>query len=234
MVRRIPAVLATLLLFPVLASGSARAAVLTAPPTPVPATPDPATPDPATPDPATPDAAAPGAVAAGSPRAGVRAAVPAAPAAVPAAPVGPDVPSRLTFRWPLAGTPTVTRPFQPPPRPWLPGHRGVDLAGSPGATVLAAGPGVVAFAGNVAGTGVVSIDHPNGLRTTYEPVLPLVRAGQPVGAGQPIGTLLPGHPGCPVAACLHWGLRRGTEYLDPLMLLRAGRVRLLPLDRSAP
>jgi murein DD-endopeptidase MepM/ murein hydrolase activator NlpD len=193
MVRRIPAVLATFLLFPMLAAGSARAAVEHAP-----------------------------------------AMVRGAPAAVPAAPAGPDVPGPLTFRWPLAGTPTVTRPFQPPPRPWLPGHRGVDLAASAGETVFAAGPGVVAFAGSVAGTGVVSIDHPNGLRTTYEPLLPLVHAGQPVDAGRPIGTSLPGHPGCPVAACLHWGLRRGAAYLDPLLLLRAGRVRLLPLDGSGP
>lgn len=152
-------------------------------------------------------------------------------AAPPAQPAAPGAPGPV-FRWPLAGSPTVTRPFQPPPRPWLPGHRGVDLAGTSGATVFAAGPGVVAYAGEVAGTGVLTIDHLNGLRTTYEPVAPLVRAGQPVEAGQPIGTLLPGHPGCPVAACLHWGLRRGAEYLDPLALLRAGRVRLLPLDGS--
>ena len=145
----------------------------------------------------------------------------------------PGTPQPGSFRWPLAGQPRVTRPFQPPPRPWLPGHRGVDLAGTPGATVFAAGPGLVAFAGNVAGTGIVSIDHPGGLRTTYEPVTPLVHAGQPVVAGQPIGTLVPGHPGCPVAACLHWGLRRGAEYLDPLLLLGFGRVRLLPLTGAA-
>ena len=50
-------------------------------------------------------------------------------------------------------------------------------------------------------------------------------------AGAPIGLLLAGHPGCPagVSACLHWGLRRGAIYLDPLALLGLGRVRLLPL-----
>src|SRR5436189_128657 len=83
--------------------------------------------------------------------------------------------------------------------------------GAPTETVFAAGPGVVAFAGTVAGTGTVSIDHAGGLRTTYEPLTATVHKGQPVVAGQPIGTLAPGHPGCPVAACLHWGLRRGTE-----------------------
>jgi len=117
-------------------------------------------------------------------------------------------PTAGRFRWPLDGQPPVTRRFEPPPRPWLPGHRGVDLAARPGATVYAAGPGMVRFAGPVAGRGVVSIDHADGLRTTYEPVSPTVVAGQQVRAGDPIGSLDAGHPGCPVAACLHWGLRR--------------------------
>jgi murein DD-endopeptidase MepM/ murein hydrolase activator NlpD len=150
----------------------------------------------------------------------------------PLAPAGPGTPVG-EFRWPLVGTPVVTRPFQPPPRPWLPGHRGVDLAGTPGQPVVAAGSGTVAFAGIVAGTGVVSIDHAGGLRTTYEPVSPLVRAGQQVTVGQPVGTLLPGHPGCPMAACLHWGLRQGRDYLDPLVLLRVAHVRLLPTSGPA-
>ena len=95
--------------------------------------------------------------------------------------------------------------------------------------MLAAGDGVVAFAGMVAGRPVVSVDSAGGLRTTYEPVDPSVRAGQPVARGSPLGTLLAGHGGCPAAACLHWGLRRGKEYLDPLLLLTPPRVRLLPL-----
>lgn len=135
----------------------------------------------------------------------------------------------MGFGWPLGGTPTVVRRFDPPPQRWLAGHRGVDLAGEPGAPVLAAGGGTVAFAGTVAGRGVVSIDHANGLRTTYEPVLVSITAGAAVGQGTRIGALAPGHPGCPVAACLHWGLRRGEVYLDPLLLLGFGRVRLLPL-----
>jgi murein DD-endopeptidase MepM/ murein hydrolase activator NlpD len=138
-----------------------------------------------------------------------------------------------SFRWPLDGPPRVVRRFDPPPRPWLPGHRGVDLAAQAGVPVRAAGAGTVYFAGQVAGRGVVSVDHPGGLRTTYEPLEPTVRAGQAVAAGDQIGTLAAGHPGCSVAACLHWGLRRGEEYLDPLALLGLGRVRLLPLAPPA-
>lgn len=152
-----------------------------------------------------------------------------APPAVPVIAGAPPA-ERLeqSYRWPLDGEPRVTRRFNPPPRRWLPGHRGVDLAGTPGAVVHAAGAGVVHFAGPVAGRGVVSVNHPGGLRTTYEPVTPLVAAGDPVTAGDPIGLLVAGHAGCATEACLHWGLRRGDHYLDPLSLLGLGWVRLFP------
>jgi murein DD-endopeptidase MepM/ murein hydrolase activator NlpD len=94
--------------------------------------------------------------------------------------------------------------------------------------VLSAGDGVVVFAGMVAGRPVVSLDHADGLRTTYEPVDPSVAPGTRVTRGAPIGALAAGHAGCPVSACLHWGLRRGQTYLDPMALLRPSRVRLLP------
>jgi murein DD-endopeptidase MepM/ murein hydrolase activator NlpD len=145
----------------------------------------------------------------------------------PALPLEPAPQAR--FRWPLDGRPPVVRRFQPPPQPWLPGHRGVDLSAGPAAAVHAAGPGVVRFAGPLAGRGVVSIDHAGGLRTTYEPVAAVVAEGQQVRAGDLIGRAETGHPGCPVVTCLHWGLRRGETYLDPLALVGSGRVRLLPL-----
>jgi murein DD-endopeptidase MepM/ murein hydrolase activator NlpD len=150
----------------------------------------------------------------------------AAPAAAES--TGPP-PTVALWAAPL-GEPSVTRAFDPPASPYGPGHRGVDLAGAPGAGVHAAGGGIVAFAGMVAGRPVVSIEHAGGLRTTYEPVDPWVAAGQVVTRGSPIGALLAGHPGCPVGACLHWGLRRGEVYLDPLVLLRPPRIRLLPHD----
>jgi murein DD-endopeptidase MepM/ murein hydrolase activator NlpD len=137
------------------------------------------------------------------------------------------------WHWPLPGHPEVTRRFDPPATPYGPGHRGVDLAAAPGTPVLAAGPGVVAWAGVLAGRGVVSVRHAGGLRTTYEPVSAAVRAGQRVAAGDRLGLLAAGHPGCPRPACLHWGLLRGSVYLDPLTLVGAGPVRLLPLGRTA-
>jgi murein DD-endopeptidase MepM/ murein hydrolase activator NlpD len=159
---------------------------------------------------------------------GAATAAPAPSATVPAAPV-----LAAPWSWPLDGRPPVTRAFDAPASPYGPGHRGVDLAGTPGAPVLAAGAGVVVFAGRVAGRPLVSVDHPGGLRTTYEPVAPTVAAGQPVARGSPLGTLAAGHAGCPVQACLHWGLRRGETYLDPLALVRPPQIRLLPWNFRA-
>jgi murein DD-endopeptidase MepM/ murein hydrolase activator NlpD len=131
----------------------------------------------------------------------------------------------------LAPPHPVVRPFEPPANQYGPGHRGVDLGGQPGEPVLATGAGVVVFAGPLAGRDVVSIDHGGGLRTTYEPLTVLVSTGQRVERGTVIGQLAPGHEGCVTApACLHWGARRGREYLDPLGLLSAGHVRLLPWE----
>ncbi|MCZ2816720.1 M23 family metallopeptidase [Modestobacter sp. VKM Ac-2984] len=159
--------------------------------------------------------------------AGLLTGVPAAAAAPGPSPAGSGPPAAL-WTWPLFDAPTVSRPFDAPDTPYAAGHRGVDLASTVGEQVLAAGDGVVAFAGTVAGRPVVSVDHTDGLRTTYEPVSPGVAAGQPVARGSPLGVLVAGHAGCPVDACLHWGLRRGDTYLDPLLLLRPPRVRLLP------
>lgn len=136
-----------------------------------------------------------------------------------------------TWQWPVTGP--VLRRFDPPPRPWLPGHRGVDLAAPEGTEVLAAGAGTIWFAGTVATRPVISIAHPNGTRTTYEPVHPIVSTGDTVATGDPIGRLLPGHPGC-ATVCLHWGLRRDDTYLDPLSLVGQARVRLLPINPRRP
>jgi murein DD-endopeptidase MepM/ murein hydrolase activator NlpD len=144
------------------------------------------------------------------------------------APHRPAVPGG---RWPLAGAPRVVRPFEAPAHRYGAGHRGADLAGRVGMPVLAALPGRVAFAGLVAGRGVVSVDT-GALRTTYEPVAAQVRAGDVLAAGDPLGVLTAGsHCREP---CLHWGLRSGQDYLDPLRTLRSGAgVALVPADRRA-
>ena len=139
------------------------------------------------------------------------------------------------FSWPLQPRPAVERRFDKTAQDWLPGHRGVDLVGTPEQAVLAAGDGIVVFAGRVADKPVVSIDHPGGLRTTYEPVRAEVSIGLRVSRGTRIGTLDSGHEGCGAAACLHWGARREAgghsrrEYIDPLGLLHPTPLRLKPV-----
>lgn len=143
------------------------------------------------------------------------------------------------WSWPIgsdADPPTVQAGFDEPALPWSRGHRGVDLVAVRGTAVSAAGEGVVAFAGPLAGRGVVSIVHPGGLRTTYEPVLAEVSIGRVVSQGQVIGTVdrwSAQHAACPVGSCLHWGVRRGERYIDPLSLLEPPQVRLLPRTPAA-
>jgi len=158
---------------------------------------------------------------------------PSFPAAIafPTTQAPPPAPTR--YGWPLAPPHPVLRPFRRPTSPYGPGHRGVDLGANAGDPVLAAADGVVSFAGWVATRGVVAVAHLGGLRTTYEPVRPEVTAGQRVRRGEEVGRLTPGHEGCE-AACLHWGARRGNEYLDPLGLLSTQRVRLLPWREPPP
>ncbi|EFC80566.1 M23 family metallopeptidase [Parafrankia sp. EUN1f] len=132
------------------------------------------------------------------------------------------------WTWPLPDPVTVARAFQAPEHPFGPGHRGVDLSSPPGSPVAAARSGVVGFAGWVGDRWVVTVVH-GSLRTTYEPVRPLVHEGDQVASGERIGLLEAGHSGCPTAACLHWGLLRGAEYLNPLAFFHRIRPRLLPL-----
>lgn len=133
---------------------------------------------------------------------------------------------RDLWSWPTGAPVAVTRPFDPPAMPWLAGHRGVDLNAPIGEAIFAPADGSVIFAGDLAGRGVVSIMHSGGLRSTYEPVTPLVEAGQSVARGDPIATVDPGHyPGS-----LHWGARYGqNEYVNPLRLL-VGPSVLKPWD----
>lgn len=141
------------------------------------------------------------------------------------------------WQWPLLPRPQVIAAFAAPADPYGPGARGVDLAATVGQPVHSAAAGTVAFAGLVAGTPVVTVDH-GAVVTTYEPVVSGVRAGQRVPAGGPVGTVAALPRRCGVRTCLHWGAyRKGSaprSYLDPLALLHSGPVRLLPDTPGSP
>ena len=136
--------------------------------------------------------------------------------------------------WPLSPRPAVVRGFNVGPYRWSAGHRGVDLATRPGATVIAPAAGVVTFARTIVGRPVIVITHANGVRTAYEPALAGVAPGTAVPRGAAVGTVTaaPGH--CGPRTCIHWSARRGERYVDPLTLLSPRRVVLLPMSRARP
>jgi murein DD-endopeptidase MepM/ murein hydrolase activator NlpD len=153
--------------------------------------------------------------------------------AVPQEAVPPGAgPAYGTYAWPVEGP--VIRGFDPPETPYGSGHRGIDIAAPLGTTVRAAHDGVVAFAGRIGGAWYVSIDHPDGVRTTYS-WMGEVRAGRgdAVGREDAIGATGSGHPGGE-RPHLHFGARIGDRYIDPMLLLERGTlvglVRLAPLD----
>ncbi|MFZ4516806.1 MAG: murein hydrolase activator EnvC family protein [Microthrixaceae bacterium] len=105
-------------------------------------------------------------------------------------------------------------PFREPAGPYGPGNRGLEYATFPGDEVTAIGPGMVAFAGRVAGRSVVAVVHPDGLRSTYTGLATTsVAVGDVVEAGTPLGR---------TAASFHLGVRRGRRYLDPAALFAGG------------
>ncbi|HXF57834.1 MAG TPA: M23 family metallopeptidase, partial [Actinomycetota bacterium] len=146
--------------------------------------------------------------------------------------VGAPVPG--SYAWPVLGP--VLRPFEPPSTPFGAGHRGIDIGAPVGTPVRAAQAGVVAFAGAVAGSLFVSIDHADGVRTTYSWVSAvLVVPGQAVARGQVVARTGQGHPGS-APPHLHFGARLGDLYLDPMLLLGprsvVGLVHLAPLEKG--
>ncbi|MBT1002645.1 peptidoglycan DD-metalloendopeptidase family protein [Paenarthrobacter sp. DKR-5] len=162
---------------------------------------------------------------------------PVQPVGTPAEPAGTASPERPAWTWPLVPRPRVVATFDPPARPWLSGHRGVDLGALPGAPVVAPAAGVVVFAGQVADRPVLTIATASGLRSSVEPVESPLAAGSTVRRGQVIGTLArpPQAGGHCSNGCLHWGVRRGQDYVNPLALLLDLRPSvLLPLEGPPP
>jgi hypothetical protein len=141
--------------------------------------------------------------------------------AAPAGAATDDLPV-VRYQPPVDGP--VVDHFDLPDQPWQPGNRGIDYGPEPGTPVAAAADGRVVFAGPVAGALHVTVEHADGLRTSYSFLAEVrVRVGQRVGAGDVVGVA--GGP-------FHFGVRTpdGT-YLDPEALLAGTlrpHVRLVP------
>ena len=156
--------------------------------------------------------------------------------AAPSTTAARPLPASLAWAWPLAGKPRVVHAFDPPDKPWLSGHRGVDLLAAQGAPIRAPAAGVVTFSGVVVDRPVLTITTAGGLRLSLEPVQSELRAGDAVDRGATVGTLAgrthcgAGQPGGD--SCLHWGVRRGDTYLNPLQFILDLRPSVLLPIRS--
>ena len=127
----------------------------------------------------------------------------------------------VTYRPPVDAP--VIDPYRAPTSPYGPGNRGIDYATVPGTVVRAVAAGTVTFAGTVAGSRYVTVEHADGLRSSYGELASIsVIEGQSVATGDEVGRAGP---------TLHLGMRRGEEYLDPESLFGAAPpdVRLIPV-----
>lgn len=121
----------------------------------------------------------------------------------------------------------VVRAFIAPAHEYGPGHRGIDVEAPAGADVSAPASGIVAFSGMVAGRGILTIDHGDGLVSTFEPVQSVLSPGTPVGKGEHIGAVTSG--GHAPLGQLHFGVRLNDSYINPMLLLgEVPRAILLP------
>jgi murein DD-endopeptidase MepM/ murein hydrolase activator NlpD len=133
--------------------------------------------------------------------------------------VAAQAPSTVAYQPPVSGD--VVDGWRPGDGPYGAGNRGLEFKTKPGESVRSPAAGVVSFAGQVAGKTWVVIRHPDGLRSSIGPVADIqVGVGASVGGGAVVAKT--------AAATLHWGVRRGNDYIDPGSLLPgpAGRVRL--------
>ena len=152
--------------------------------------------------------------------------------AVPSPASGAPTDSTVPSAWARPVPGAVKRPFVAPRAIYGPGHRGVDFIAPPGTAVVAGYAGVVSFAGMVAGSLHVVIDHGDGLRTSSSFLARIdVHRGDRVVRGQVIGVaggIGPEH----AAGVFHFGLRVGETYVDPMKLFApvdlAAVIRLVP------
>ena len=144
-----------------------------------------------------------------------------APGSGPGSGSGPE-----DWIWPLESF-RLESPFVAPAHRYGPGHRGVDLRALHTRQVRAPADGTVVFVGEVAGRGILTIDHGGGLVSTLEPVDADLIAGATIAQGDTAGTIMLG--GHTASGAVHFGLRLDGEYVNPLLLLgTVPRAVLLP------
>jgi len=101
----------------------------------------------------------------------------------------------------------IARGFHLPKGQFGPGNRGLDYAVVAGTPVRAAGAGTVTFAGPVAGTVAITLDHGGGLETTYTGISEMyVVRGETIGQAHWLGE---------TDDRFHFGVKQDDIYVDP-------------------
>ena len=100
-------------------------------------------------------------------------------------------------------------------------HNGTDMAGSRGQKIVAAGDGVVTFAGRQSGFGkLIKIRHAQGFETYYAHLHKInVKSGQKVSRGQKIGGM--GNTGGSTGVHLHYEIRLGGKPINARNYMKA-------------
>jgi murein DD-endopeptidase MepM/ murein hydrolase activator NlpD len=162
--------------------------------------------------------------------------VPGAVDPAPQAEVWGAVRSVMQSRWPVSPRWPLTSAFGERSHPTLGGrrfHSGVDIGVPRGTAVRAALPGVVSRASEdrVNGRHVV-LDHGDALASVYcHAERLLVEDGERVEAGQPLA--LSGSTGRSTGPHLHYGLRIGGTWLDPVLVYQLQAVSRYGTDERA-
>ena len=149
---------------------------------------------------------------------------------LPNPPASADTPSH--WHSPVGNPYSVERHFKKPPKKWNAGHRGVDFSATASTKVVAPEAGTISFSGKVDDRTVITITHPDGKKSSFEPVTDPLPIGAKVTKGQPIAAIDASKHHCQgTAPCLHWGVRENDEYINPLLLIEAPSPSiLLPID----
>ncbi len=138
--------------------------------------------------------------------------------------------------WPVEGR--VVRGFERPTGPYGEGgHQGIDIASEPGTHIRSAGPGTVAWTGELPRGRFVSIDHAGGVRTTYLDMAGVaVARGQRVRAGEVIGSVCGSRDTSSAVPHIHFDTFVNGQPVDPRLMLGGldgGFVRLCPVDEPS-
>jgi murein DD-endopeptidase MepM/ murein hydrolase activator NlpD len=132
-------------------------------------------------------------------------------------PAPSPTPKEPAWQWPLIGP--ITQLFGQSLTQYG-FHQGIDIDGDTGDPVRAARSGRVIVAGYADSCGglQVRIDHGNGYTSWYRHLSRVtVAVGERVSGGTLIGRV--GATGCAIGSHLHFGIRKGSTFVDPLKYL---------------